>query len=81
MMPHWTGIENTASTTSTFRGRELIKLVTVQITDSTVLTAVTGPLSCMKADLSMLVLLVGEVDADLISRPLEMDRGSQEFES
>lgn len=48
---------------------------------STGLTAVTGPLSCMKADLNTLVAAVGEVDADLISRHLELDRGYQGFES
>jgi hypothetical protein len=45
-----------------------------------ILTAETGPLRCMNADLSTLVVLVGEVDADLISRPLELDLKFQGFE-
>lgn len=52
-----------------------------QMIGNTVLTAVTGPLRCINADLSTFVALVGEVDADLISRPLELDLGSQGFES
>jgi hypothetical protein len=45
-----------------------------------ILTAETGPLRCMNADLSTLDALVGEVDADLISRLLELDLKSQGFE-
>lgn len=48
--------------------------------DSTVLTAETGPLRCMNADLSTFFVLVGEVDADLILRSLEPDPKSQGFE-